>query len=128
MLPPSNMVRRRRKQGSLAGCAVLATMTLVTAIVAMTPSAASAKNSEYNSEYNVELVRHDDLDLANPKDVTKLHRRVSRAARNVCSLPGITALARKSKINDCVDETRAEALQNLEQKISMLTAEMRPKN
>lgn len=124
MLPPSNMVRRRRKQGSLAGCAVLATMTLVTAIVAIMPSAASAKNSEYS----VELVRYDDLDLANQKDVTKLHRRVSRAARNVCSLPGIAALTRKSKINDCVDETRAEALQNLEQKISMLTAEMRPKN
>ncbi len=124
MLSPSNMVRRRRKQGSLAGCAVLATMALVTAIVAMMPSAASAKNSEYN----VELVRHDDLDLANPKDVTELHRRVSRAARNVCSLPGIAALARKSKMNDCFDDARAEALQNLEQKISMLTTETRPKN
>ncbi len=106
MLPLPNMVRRRRRQGSLIGCAVLATITLVTAIVAIIPSAASAKNYQINTQ----LVRHDDLNLANPKDVDKLHRRVSRAAKNLCSLPGIASHFLKRDINDCIEETRAKAL------------------
>ncbi|MEP2101298.1 MAG: UrcA family protein [Parasphingorhabdus sp.] len=124
MLPHPNMVRRRRRQGSLVGCAVLATMTLVTAIIAIMPSTASAKSREYTSQ----LVRYDDLNLAHSKDVTKLHRRVDRAAKSLCSLPGIAAEILRRDINDCVDQTRAEALQNLELKISMLTADTPPKN
>ncbi len=106
------------------GCAILATVMLSTTIAAFMPSSASANNSEPN----IQLVRYDGLNLARPNDVTKLHRRISRAAREVCSPRGIVALARKSQIKDCVDETRAEALQNLEQKIAMSTATVRPQN
>lgn len=124
MLPLPNMVRRRRRPGSLIGCAVLVTMTLVTAIVATIPSPASAKSYEINTQ----LVRHDDLNLANPKDVSKLHRRVSRAAKNPCSLPGIASHFLKRDINDCVEETQEEALPNLEHRIAVMSAETRPKN
>lgn len=121
MLIPQYMVRRRRRQGSLAGCAVLATITLVTAIFAVLPSTASANSSGYQSEY----VRHHDLNLAHKEDVTKLHRRVNRAAKNLCSLPGIASEILKREINTCVDETTANALQSIEQKVSVLAAEMR---
>lgn len=105
-------------------CAILATVMLSTTIVSVMPSSAFAKAPQPN----IHLVRHGDLNLASDKDIVRLHRQISRAARKVCSPSGIAALVRKSQINDCVDETRAEALQNLEQKMAMLTAETRPQN
>lgn len=105
-------------------CAILATVMLSTTIIAFMPSSASANDTEPN----IQLVRYDDLNLARPNDVTKLHRRISQAARKVCSPRGIAALARKSQINDCVDETQAKAMEKLEQKIAILTSETRPES
>lgn len=122
MLIPQYMFRRRRRQGSIVSCAILATVMLSTTIVAFMPSSASAKDSEPN----IQLVRFGDLDLASDKDVARLHQRIGRAAKSLCSQPGIAAEIFKRQINDCVDETKAGALRNLEQKIAMSTATMRP--
>ncbi len=88
-------------------------MILSAAALAIMPSTASAKDAIYNSE----LVRHHDLDLSRQKDVAKLYLRVSRAAKNLCAMPGIAADILRRDINDCVDETRAKTLQNLEQRL-----------
>lgn len=118
------MFRRRRRRGSTLSCAVLATAMLSMTIIAFMPSSASAKVSEPVTQ----LVRYGDLNLTSDMDVARLHRRISRAAKSLCSQPGIAADILKLQINDCVDETKARALRNLEQKIAMATATARSQN
>ena len=124
MLFPRYMFRRRRRQVSPFSSTVLVTVMLSTTFVAFMPSPVSAKDSTPH----VQLVRHGDLNLDSDKDVARLHRRISRAAKSLCSQPGIAAEIFRHEINDCVDETKAGALRNLEQKIALSTATMRSKN
>ncbi len=106
------------------GFTFLGTMILGAVALAIMPSTASAKDAIYNSEF----VRHHDLDLSRQKDVAKLHHRVSRAAKNVCAVPGIAADILRRDINDCVDETRAKTLQNLEQRLLTSAVDARRNN
>ncbi|QTD55228.1 hypothetical protein [Parasphingorhabdus cellanae] len=108
MFPPNYMFKRRRRQGSLIGSTVLTTAMIVTALVAVMPFVANAKGAKFKTQF----VHHDDLDLA--------------LAKNLCSLPGIAAETLRREISDGVNETKANALQNLERKILALNADARP--
>lgn len=124
MFPLQFMFKRRQRQGSAISCAILATVILSTTIVAFMSSAAFAKDPAPN----IQLVRHADLNLASEKDVAKLHHRIDRATKNLCSRPGVASKILKRQVNDCVDETKVQALRNLEQKIAILAPAMRPKS
>lgn len=124
MLFPQYMFRRRRGQGSTISCAILATAVLSTTIIAFMPTSASANASKSN----IQTVRHGDLDLASDKDVIKVQRRIGQVAKQLCSQPGIAADILKRQINDCVEETKAEALRDLDQNIAMLTSAVRPES
>ena len=55
-----------------------------------------------------------DLDLSQPLDIQKLHRRISAAAREVCWTPGVIAILNRHRMQRCTKESIAHAIAELD--------------
>ncbi len=81
------------------------------ALAASLPAAALAAEPEVKSE----VVRFDDLNLASPAGIATLERRITSAARRVCSYRDDRGLSRivPKEVSDCLDDALASARQEV---------------
>lgn len=88
------------------------TAVMVVLFACATSQTSNATNSMNDSRQRV--VRLADLDLSQPLDVRRLHRRISIAAREVCWTPGVIATLKRSRMQRCTDESIAHAIAQLD--------------
>jgi UrcA family protein len=72
----------------------------------------NATSSMLNSRQR--LVTLADLDLSQPLDIKKLHRRISIAAREVCWTSGVVATLKRSEMQRCTADSIAHAIAELD--------------
>ncbi len=87
---------------------LLATLLLSLACLTEPAGATNALNDPPHR--NVEL---SDLDLDQPLHIEKLHRRISKAAREVCRTHGVVATLHRGRMRECTRDTVAYAVKAL---------------
>jgi UrcA family protein len=88
------------------------TVAMLVLFACTTSQTSDATNSFGESPQRV--VTLTDLDLSQPLDVQKLHRRISTAAREVCWTPGVIATLKRNRMQRCTEDSIAHAIAELD--------------
>jgi UrcA family protein len=88
------------------------TAIAIALLACATSQTSNATNSLADSRQRVVTLA--DLDLSQPLDIQKLHRRISIAAREVCWTPGVIATLKRNLMQRCTDDSIAHAIAQLD--------------
>lgn len=117
------MLNSSRKKSSTAGKRVAIMMAAacmsfigIGGISAIFSAPVQASTS---GEVRTRLVKFQDLNLASDHDKYVLDRRISKAAKQVCTQVGIGAVIQHTKIRACAKSARSKAWSSVEHRIGM---------
>lgn len=79
-------------------------------------------------EVKTKLVRYHDLDLSRDQDRDILNRRISRAAKQVCTDFGINAVLNQKKIRACAKAAHSRAWSNVDERAGLYQLADRQRN
>ncbi len=88
------------------------TVAAIVLLAWATSQSSSATNSIADSRQRVVTLA--DLNLSQPLDIRKLHRRISIAAREVCWTPGVIATLKRNRMQRCTEDSIAHAIAQLD--------------
>jgi UrcA family protein len=84
-------------------------------VSAMLPAPANAATQ---SDFRVKLVHYHDLDLGSKDGRERLHLRIRRAAKQVCSAQGVASVIQNRKVRECTEAAHDRAWASAQQRIN----------